>query len=126
MDLRLSLVTGDLEFVNGECPVTKTRIEVVAQRLYIRLRTFYGEWFLTDEYGVPYLERILGQKTNKNSVDAIFQEQIHEENGVVAITYFRSNFNNATREYSCQFTVRVDSGEETQLITFNEGGIWQV
>lgn len=118
MDLRMNLTTGDLIFVNGACPVTKNRVDVVAQRLYIRLRTFYGEWYLTDEYGVPYLERILGKKINKNSVDAIFQEQIHAENGVVSITYFRSQFDNANRRYSCEFRVRVDSGDQSQTIVF--------
>lgn len=116
MDLRMDFSTGDLIFDNGKCPVTQNRVDVVAQRLYIRLRTFYGEWFLNDQYGIPYLERILGKKVNKNSVDSIFQQQIHDENGVVGITYFRSEFSNAKRIYSCEFRVRVDNGQETATI----------
>jgi len=109
--------TNDLMFVNGGCPVTRSKTEVVQQRLLIRLRTFYGEWFLNDTYGVPYFERILGHKVTKDSVDAIFQDQIHQEAGVAGIVEFNSQFNSAGRQYSCQFRVRVDNGEISELIT---------
>lgn len=114
MDLKLDRRIGDLVFVNGECPTTTDRIDVVAQRLYIRLRTLFGEWFLNVQYGVPYLERILGHKTTKAVADSILQGEIRKERGVTEITFFASTLNR--RDYSCRFRVRTDDGRETQDI----------
>lgn len=115
MDLLLDKDSKDLVFVNGACPVVQDRAAVVAQKLTIRLRTLLAEWFLNVEYGVPYLERILGQKVSKTAVDAIIQEQIYKEIGVSAITSFTSTLRN--RQYSCQFQVRADNGELTPVIS---------
>lgn len=117
MDLLLDRDVNDLVFVNGTCPTTTDIIDVVTQRLYIRLRTYLGEWFLNIEYGVPWLERVLGHKTNKSSVDIIIQEQILLENGVDQITSFTSTYDNPSRVYSCSFRVRTTSGQESSEIT---------
>lgn len=109
--------THDLIFVNGGCPVTSDRTDVVTQRVYIRLRTFLGEWYLNAPYGVPWLERILGHKGRKSTIDAILQEQIQSVSGVAEITEFTSSFDNARREYSCSFRVRTDSGQLSNTIT---------
>lgn len=116
MDLKLGS-NKDLLFVNGQCPVTQDRAEVVAQKLLIRFRTFRGEWFLNVLYGPPYLERILGHKVKKSVVDAIIHEEIRKERGVSEITYFSSSLDQANRKYQCQFRVRADNGQETETIT---------
>lgn len=111
---------GDIVWNNG--PLTKEYttqpdIETVAQRLFIRLRTFREEWFINTAYGVPYWQRILGMKPSKSAVDLIFQQEILSENGVKEITYFSSTFKN--RIYSMSFKVRVVSGEITEQININ-------
>lgn len=116
MDLLLNRDTHDLVFINGACPTTGDRVDVVIQRLYIRLRTFFGEWYLNVGYGVPYLERILGHKVKKSTVDMILQEQILGENGVESILAFSSSMDNPTRHYSCSFRVKTDSGVESAEI----------
>jgi len=119
MDLLLDRRPGvhDLVFVNGECPTTGDLIDVVIQRLYIRLRTFLGEWFLNVEYGVPWLERILGHKVEKSTVDMIIQQQILEEDGVKQVLEFNSTLDVSARNYSCSFRVRIFSGETSGIIT---------
>lgn len=107
----------DLVFVNGECPTTGDIVDVVTQRLYIRLRTFYAEWFLNVEYGVPYLEKILKRRVKKSTVDIIIQEQIMMEAGVKQIVSFESTLNNASRVYECSFRVRVEGGGTSSVIT---------
>lgn len=106
----------DMAFENGSCPTTTDVVDVVSQRLYIRLKTFLGEWFLNVGYGVPY-ERILGQKVRKSVVDMILQEQILMEQGVNRIEFFSSSLDNPTRVYSCNFKVRVDTGEVSSMIS---------
>ena len=123
MDLLLDLDPlspsyGDLTWKNGPLTpdyTTQSRVDVVAQRLLIRLRSFQGDWFLDTGYGVPYFQRILGHKIKKSAVDLIFQREILAENGVKELTFFESTFEN--RKYSLSFRVKVTTGEESGLIT---------
>lgn len=119
MDLLLDRSSGkhDLVFVNGECPTTGDIVDRVIQRLYIRLRTFFGEWWWDVTYGVPWLERILGQKNGKTTADIVIQEQILEEDGVQQILEFSSSYDNANRSYSCSFRVRTEGGQLSPIIT---------
>ena len=113
----LSSSYGDLTWRNGHLTpsyTTQSRVDVVAQRLLIRLRNFEGEWFLDTSYGVPYWS-ILGHKIKKSAVDLIFQREILAENGVKELTFFESTFEN--RKYSLSFRVKVTTGEESGLIT---------
>ena len=109
---------GDLTWKNGPLTpdyTTQSRVDVVAQRLRIRLLTFREEWFLDTSYGVPYFQSILGFKIKKSAVDLIFQREILAENGVKELTFFESTFEN--RKYSLSFRVKVTTGEESGLIT---------
>lgn len=105
-------------FFNGPLPksyTTQPLTETVAQRLFIMLRTFQGEWFLNTQHGVPYWQSILGKKTSKAAVDLILQQKILAENGVKELTYFKSTLVN--RKYELTFKVKVTTGEETTPIT---------
>ena len=122
MDLLLDLDPlspsyGDLTFKNGPLTsayTTQSRVDVVAQRLHIRLLTWREEWFLDTSYGVPYWS-ILGRKIKKSAVDLIFQREILAENGVKELTFFESTFEN--RKYTLSFRVKVTTGDETETIT---------
>lgn len=109
--------THDLIFENGKCPTTTDRTDCVTQRIYIRLRTFLSEWYLDETYGIPWLERILGHKGKKSTVDSILQEKILSVDGVAQILEFSSTFDNGRRIYSCSFKVRTDSGQLSNTIT---------
>lgn len=119
MDLLMDIDNArDLVFSNGKCPVTSFPVQVVAQRLFIRLRTFKGEWFFNTVYGVPYFQRIF-TKTTKGAVDAIFQDQILSETGVKRITEFSSSLNSTNRRYTLSFRVLTTDGQESETITIN-------
>jgi hypothetical protein len=120
MDLLLS-ASGDLVFVNGECPVTQHQADVVAQRLRIKLYTFYGEWFLNRTVGVPYIQQIFGKVRSKPTVDLIFQGIISSDPGVIEIVSFTSEIN-AQRGYIMTFSVRVADNTESLPITISIGG----
>lgn len=101
---------GDMVFVNGSCPTTDGYSDVVAQRLYIMLRTFQGEWYMNENHGIPYLQQILGHKIRKSTVDRILQEKILSEEGVAEIVFFVSTLS-TERMYTCSFRVRSKTGE---------------
>ena len=116
MDLLLDLTTGDAVFVNGAAsgitngttPVVSEAGANVAQRLYIMLRTFMGEWYLNTEHGVPYFQSILGKKNTKQAIDLIFQQKILAEEGVQEILEFSSTLN-VDRVYSMSFKVKANN-----------------
>ena len=113
MDLKLELGDragrGDMLFENGGCPITRDFTDSVAQRVFMMLRTFLGEWYLNVETGVPYTQRILGHRIDKSTVDRILQERILAEPGVGGILEFRSTLNNK-REYDVVLKIRDTSG----------------
>lgn len=119
MDLLLDTQTHDIVWNNGPLTreyTTQPFTQTVAQRLKIRLLSFYGEWFADTTYGVMYWERILGVKqTSKAAVDLLFQQAILKEEGVKEIVSFDSTFRN--RQYSLVFQVKVVNGEITQPIS---------
>ena len=105
MDLLLE--NNDIVFINGECPVTYTQKDVVAQRLKITLQTFLEEWFLNLDVGIPYFQRVFQKHSNKTSVDAVFQQAIIDDQGVVELLSYNSTLNSAARGFSLEFEVRV-------------------
>ena len=105
MDIKLDLSTGDAVFENGATPIVADTGDNVAQRLYIMLRTFAGEWYLNTEHGIPYFQKILGKKTTKEAINLIFQQKILEEEGVQEIIEFSSSLDSG-RTYSMRFKVR--------------------
>lgn len=121
MDLLIDSETGDLVFTNGACPVTEKNTDVVAQRLRVKLYTFYGEWFLNQIIGVPYIQQIFNKVKSKATVDLIFQGIITSDPGVVEIISFRSEIS-AQRGYSITFQVRVNDNSITDPIIINIGG----
>ncbi|AMR57321.1 putative tail lysozyme [Pseudomonas phage vB_PsyM_KIL3b] len=121
MDLLLDDKTGDLIFKNGTCPVTQLQADVVAQRLRITLYTFYGEWFLNTDVGVPYIQQVFAKVTKKSTVDLIFQGLISADPGVIEILKFSSTVS-ASRGYSMTFTVRVSDNTSSLPITLTIGG----
>lgn len=123
MDLKMDQAKNDLVFINGECPVTVGLVDSATQRIVIRLRTFLGEWFINTSYGVPWLERVLGHKVNRSSVDIVIQESILQDDLVSQVVEFTSSLDEQTRKYKCQFRVRVIDGTLSEIINFSRGNI---
>ena len=59
-----------------------TNKAVVAQRIYMRLSIFRGEWFVDKSFGVPYYKNILGKNFNPMTMNAIFVGAITGTPGV--------------------------------------------
>ena len=108
MDIKLD-ENGNVSFSNGESDVTTIGAEDLAQRLYIRLNTFQGEWFMDNTLGVDYWNRVFGKNRNKRIIDSVIQDEIFKEKDVLQITEYSSSIT-SQREYSCSFKVRTANG----------------
>lgn len=100
---------GDMVFLNGDTPATDNFTESVAQRVFILLRTFETEWWLNTTTGIPYLQRILGKKANKTTVDRIIQQKVLAEEGVSSIERYTSTLG-GDRVYSANMVIRTTQG----------------
>jgi len=113
-DLKLD-VNNDLQIVNGDLTLTTTRTEIAAQTLGITLKTYRGEWFLNSDFGVPYLQEIIGVAKKKEVVDRIFLAEIANNAYVDNINSYTSFYDRDDRYYTMNVTVTVGADTVTSL-----------
>lgn len=122
MDILLNK-DGKVNFVDGKFRFTEELADKVSQRLYIRLRSSKGYWFMDKTFGLDWLYAIFGKRKTKNSIDTILQNEIYKDKYVLDILSWSSKVEQ--RSYSCSFTVKI-SGLQEQLLTIrlmaNESG----
>jgi len=102
----LTLTDGQFDSVTG--------LEALGQRVRDRLFTMRNEWFLDTEFGVPYLESILGQKPRSLvGISAILKTEIRLTLGTDAtLSAFQVAFDSTTRELSVAFLIVDAAGAE--------------
>ena len=107
MDIRTNVEDGKIMFQNGQIFTTLNRQDSLRQRLDIRIKTQKGTWFLNISYGIDWFNDVFSDTSTKSSVDALIQAEILKEELVADIVEFRSSVNNITREYRCDFKVKM-------------------
>lgn len=80
-DLALDLATWDLALP----PRLVTGSEMIAQRIAIRFKFWFGEWFLDTREGVPYIEQVLVANPDLALIRSLFRRVIKTTPGVKAI-----------------------------------------
>lgn len=115
-DLKLG-PNNDLIMDDGDLVLTTTRTEIAAQTLGITLNTYRGEWFLNTNFGVPYLQEIIGVARKKDIVDRIFLAEIAKNVYIDTINSYKSAYDMDQRYYS--MTVMVTVGADTVTSIFN-------
>ena len=99
----------DIDITNNDFSVIESS-DAIRQRLLIRLMTFQGEWVLDTQIGVPYYQTIFTKGVTKDVVDAILKREIAACPGIQSLEKFSSTHDLRTREYSCTFTARDNTG----------------
>lgn len=115
-DLKLSDSNG-LVMSDGDFVLTTTRGDICKQSLSITLNTWKGEWFLGTDFGVPYLQQIIGTARKKDIVDKVLLAQIADNEYVDTIQSYSSTEDKTNRYYSATFTVVVDEDTVTASFT---------
>ena len=112
MDIKLDESSGDTSIVNGDFAYTNIGVDDLAQRLYIRLNTFQGEWFMDGTLGVDYFNKVFGKNKSKAAIDAIIQAEVLKEPDALQIVSYESSIN-TDRTFSCTLRVRTENGAIT-------------
>jgi hypothetical protein len=80
---------GDMELDESGDVVTRSTLAAeTAQRIFVGLQFFLGEWFMDLNEGVPYYERLLTKGPSDRVVRAIFSSIIEGTEGVAKLTQF--------------------------------------
>jgi hypothetical protein len=98
---------GDVEF---PFRLTTPGVEAVKQGIRIRIQTFLGEWFLDLDFGIPWFEKILGQKFNEAEIRNAFRALILETPGVLELISLTATYTSATRTVAIDWVVRTADG----------------
>lgn len=109
MDLKLD-TTGDLAIENDSF-VLVDGVDAIVQDLTIRFQFFQGEWFLDTRLGMPYYQKILGEKPRLNIMKNIFRKAILLTPGILSLTDLDIVYDGASRLLSVSFQGKSTEGE---------------
>ncbi len=101
---------GDI-LISGSDLTLTTGVDAIKQHLSQRLRTFYGEWFLNMEIGIPYFQQVLRKNPDPVVIDSIFKREILNTPGILQLTEFDLDLDPAIRELTLSFKAICNEGE---------------
>lgn len=112
----LSMNSDGVRIESGRLSLTDGRGAALAQRLRIRLRTFYQSWFLDEEFGVDYFGRVFEKGIPKSSIDSMFQSEILKDFRVKKILDFSSRIEG--NQYKLEFKAKAKNGLISDVVSF--------
>ncbi len=105
----------DIDITGSDLTLT-TGADAIKQHISQRLKTWYGEWFLDMERGIPYLQQIFKKNPNPIIVDSVFKREIINTPGILQLKEFSLDLNPVARELSLAFKALCTDG----IISFEE------
>lgn len=79
--------------------------EHLMQRLHIKFKTLYGEWYLDTTIGLKLFEIAFRKNPEIKLIDNLFLLTLKEEPEVKSILSYESFFNSTTRVYNFNFKI---------------------
>lgn len=101
--------TGDLDMSQG-LRFTPDLQTYVVQRLDENFSFFLGEYFLNLRLGIPYFEKVIGQKPDFALLQTLMSRAALQTVGVASVPSFRVAFERDTRKAAPSFTVVLTDG----------------
>lgn len=115
IDIGLDKDTGDIAYENGKLKWI-TGDDEVMQRVKIRLRRIFGEWFLYYTAGIPYFNgRMLGSN-DYDYVQLVLKSEIINTEGVGGVNTMNLLIDNTTKKVSVYAEIVIN----TNIYKLNE------
>lgn len=106
---------NDLKVVNNDLVLTTDSdplgTDPVLQDILQILRFFFGEWFMDNTKGIPWIQQIFVKNPNLAEINAILTNAIMGVKGVKSLDTFSFNYNPTARTYSVSFSVTATTGK---------------
>lgn len=123
-DLALTLQTSAINPVLGDLELDTTASNVlltdapgqpagraIMQDVFIRLRFFFGEWFLDPTQGIPYFRYVFIVNPDQRLVQSIFRRVVLGTPGIASLDSFSMLFDKPNRIIYPTFVARMNTGE---------------
>lgn len=123
-DLAITLQTSAINPVLGDLELDATGSNIlltddpsypvgraVMQDVFIRLRMFYGEWFLDPTQGIPYFRYVLVVNPDQRLIESIFRRVVLGTPGIASLDSFSMTFDRPNRQLFVTFVARMTSGQ---------------
>lgn len=98
IDIYLDPTTHDLMRDQSKDLMLVGGAKRVAQQVKVTLLTWYGEYFLNSDFGVPYLERIMVKSPSRAQIEAVIRAKVKDVPGVIAVPTIDIEIDGATRK----------------------------
>lgn len=110
-DLQLG-TDGDLQPFNRHV----TGMELVQQRIKVRVFTFLGEWFLDEAAGLDWQGFSQAKPFDANAVGILIRNEIVKTRGVVSVTSWSTTYDRTTRAFEFTAAVETEEGETVVVV----------
>lgn len=97
---------GEYMFGRGDDTWLINSPEAVAQAVKTRFLLWYGQWFLDNTAGTPWIQSVLS-KQKPETYNLAIRQRILETQGVKSIISFNTDLNSKTRRVT--FTATIDT-----------------
>lgn len=114
-DLLLVENTNGLDIVNFDLSFTGGNTQYVQQKLYIKLKTVLGEWYLNTTVGLPWLTEIAKKNPDIDLIEDLIRAEILSEPLVNEITEFTIFYDNTSRTLDVSFIVKLVDGSTAEV-----------
>lgn len=88
-----------------------TGIEVILQRIQLRLQQGLGEWVYDTTTGLPWLDWSQDKPVDVDNIGARIRREIESVPEVVRVTEWETVFDRATRTITCTGAIETEEGE---------------
>lgn len=118
LDIKIDRTTDDIVVTNGLLE-TVTGTDAGAQRIYDKLHTFEGEWYLDLKFGIPYRADIMVKDAQLPIIGAIMKDEILDSaDDGSTFTKFELIRDDATRLLTVNADVKFP--DETDAVTVSQ------
>lgn len=118
MDIQLNTDTWDVLIVNNDLGVV-TGVDAIIQNVRQRLQFFFGEFFLNQSIGIPWIQLIFTKNVSRELVDSILKAEIIKTPGIERLRQFSMDVDAVTRKLNVAFVADATEG----LVNYNESFI---
>lgn len=109
-------VDGDISFNGYDFETIDADNDNLIQKLVLRIKRYYGEWFKDTRKGVDYFGYFFKKDYDPVIIEALLKAEILEEEDVEQVTSLTFSIDNNTRISTIVFSVTATSGESTGIV----------
>jgi hypothetical protein len=94
---------------------TETYLEYMAQKVRCAISLFFGEWFLNNSIGIPYIPSVMEKIDHRSILETALQVTISNVKGIKKLIEFAPSYNVKERLFRLKFIAQCENGETLEI-----------